>query len=93
LSTETVMPSVKTWQEVSPESLSARRKALSAAALHGLCEARSGAMATTMPSTRSNRPEGCSAAQVRNSSRVWAVSGSCASARDTGMAPDFLGQT
>jgi hypothetical protein len=38
--------------------------------------ARSGAIATTMPSMRSNRPEGCCSTQARNSSRVMGVSGS-----------------
>src|SRR5215213_2283441 len=71
----------KTWQDVSPASLTARRKASRAEPLRKLCEACSGAIATTMPSIRSNWPDDCWSTQARNSSRVLGVSGSWVWAR------------
>jgi hypothetical protein len=59
----------------------ARRKASRAEPLRRLCETRSGAIATTMPAIRSNRPDGCCSVQARNSFRVMGVSGSWVWAR------------
>jgi hypothetical protein len=74
-STGTVMPP-KTSQHISPAPRKVRRNASRAAPLHRLCDTRSGAIATTMPSIRSNRPHDWCPSQARNSSRLIGVSGS-----------------